>query len=248
MKYRDATIHYNESAAYQAKFTGFFIGTLLFIATTCIAMATNPTKNCHCFKDRTYNQAKKFSSDSYILTTTTNSFISAWFDFEKKNIVMMKMKGGVKSDDLLIGLYLASLSRDHINTLMNLRKQGATWKTILSRTETKAKVKNDQILSSMLEGLGPRDGATQIIDLLLVRFFSVGQEQLASLHRRNLSAKEITLLLTLSAKSGIDVGTLADFARKQGLSYSEIAFNLGFQPSDMKKVITELKADATKGQ
>lgn len=233
-------------SAFSSVIKGLFIGTLLFFTSSCIAMAMNPTKNCHCFKERTYNPTKKFSSDRYILTTTTNSFISAWFNFDKKNIVMMKMKGGVQSDDLLIGLYVASLSGDHINTLVDLRKQGLAWKAILARTETRTKVNHDQILSSMLEGLSQRDGAAQITDLLLGRFFSVDQDQLSSLRRRNLTGKEITLLLTLAAKSGIDAGLLADFVRNQGLSYSEVAFNLGFQPSDMKKIIFELKAATAK--
>ena len=225
---------------------GIYIGTLLFFITSSIAMAMNPTKNCHCFKERTYNPAKKFSSDSYILTTTTNSFISTWFNFDKKNIVMMKMKGGVKSDDLLIGLYLASLSGDPVNTLMNLRKQGVPWKTILSRTETKAQVSHDQILSSIRAGLSEKDGAAQITDLLLGRFFSVEKEKITSLRQRHLSGKEITLLLTLAAKSGVGVELLADFVQKQGLSYSEVAFNLGFQPGSMKKIINDLKKTTAK--
>jgi len=199
-----------------------------------------PAKNCHCFKERTFNPQKKFSADDYILTTTTNSFISAWFNFDKKNIVMMKMKGGVKSDDLLIGLYLASLTEESINTLMSYRKQGTSWRTILSRVEMQAAVDQDQILSAICKGLKPRDGATQITNLLLSRFFSVDQHHIKNLRENGLSDKETTFLLTLEAKSNISANQLADLISKQGLSYSEVAFNLGFQPTDMKVIINEL--------
>lgn len=204
------------------------------------AMAANPTKNCHCFKERTFNPAKKFSSDNYILTTTTNSFISLYFDFDKKNIILMKMGQGVSSEDVLIGLYVAARTGNDIHVLINLREQGLDWKSILTRSEFTDAVEKNPVLTRMATNLNPQDSSRFITDHLLSRFFSVKSETLQSLRNRNLNSKEITLLLTLSAKSSIGVDQLADFVHKQGLSYSEIAYNLGFQPTEMKTVLREL--------
>ena len=204
-------------------------------------LAMNPVKNCHCFKKRSYNPAEKSGSDPYLLTTTTNSFISSRFGFDKKKIVMMKMKGGIGSDDLLIGLYLVSLTKVPIQELMDQRQQGVPWKTILLREGFRSIVKGDAILASLHQGIEASRGAEQITDLLASYFFSVEPATINSLRARNFSSKELTLLLTLATKSQIDVQLLADLAQKQKLSYSEIAFNLGFQPGDMKTIIREIK-------
>jgi len=218
-----------------------FIISLLSSGPCRLAVASNKTSGCHCFKERTYNPKNKFSSDSYILTTTTNSFISAWFNFDKKKIVMMKMKGGVQSDDLLIGLYLVALSGQHIEGIMDKRQRGQEWQTILASSEIRPTTARDSILSSIMTGSPARLGAIRIADIMLSRFFSINQQQIAALRQRHLTNKEITLLFTLSAKSGIKVGQLADLIQNDGFSYSQVAFNLGFQPNDIKGVIGELR-------
>ncbi len=207
-------------------------------------MAANPTKNCHCFKERTFNPANKFSSDSYILTTTTNSFISLYFHFDKKNIILMKMGKGVASEDVLIGLYVASRTGNDVHSLINYREQGMDWKSMLTRPEFADAVSRDPVLTRMAADFNPQDSSRFIMDHLLGRFFSVKPKILQTLRKRNLNSKEITLLLTLSARSSIGVDQLADFIRKQGLSYSEVAYNLGFQPTEMKTVLRTLERSA----
>ncbi len=65
--------------------------------------------NCHCFQDRTYNPDKKYSTDEYLLATTFNSFLSSNFNVPKRDIVMLKMKGGAGAEDVIIALYVSSL-------------------------------------------------------------------------------------------------------------------------------------------
>ncbi len=160
---------------------GVLLAIPLFFIFCFPTMAMNPVKNCHCFKERTYNPQNKFSSDNYILTTTTNSFISVWFKFNKKNIVMMKMKGGVNSDDLLIGLYVASLTGEKIDGLIQLHQQGKTWKTILTNEQLPVAVVKDPILSSLANGVADQEGANRITNSLLSRFFSVSPDKIDDL-------------------------------------------------------------------
>ncbi len=220
--------------------TGFLLVLFLLGILSQPAMAANPTKNCHCFNNRVYNPSKKFSSDGYILTTTTNSFLSTTFNIHKRNIVMMKMQGGVLADDLLLGLYTASLAAEDLNVLLDQRSRGRDWKTILIQPKIAAAVKHDTILSQIVTGISIEEGAKRVTDRLLSNFFSTDQKTLTHLRQSNLNSKEITLLFTLSAKSSIDVKQLVDLILKQGLSYSEVAYNLGFQPGDMKTIIYEL--------
>ncbi len=227
--------------------SGLLVFALLLFLQSYTALASNSTKNCHCFQNRMFNPSKTFSSDGYLLTTTTNSFISSWFDFDKRQIVFMKMRGGIGSDDLLIGLYLSSLTKEPIGTFMASRAQGKNWQTILSVPELTTAVKKNRILASLQDGVDPKNGARQITDSLLSRFYSIDPAQIKNLRKQNLTSKELTLLVTLSVKSGIKPELLVDFTKNQGLSYSEIAFNLGFQPNEIKTIIHEIKSKRSPG-
>ena len=66
--------------------------TLLTLAAPVPATA-NPTISCHCFQDRSYNPNQPDAIDPYLLATTQNSLIAAFYQVPKRDLVRRKMTG-----------------------------------------------------------------------------------------------------------------------------------------------------------
>ena len=71
--------------------------------------------------------------------------------------------------------------------------------------------------------------------MILARF-GVEEKAVASLTTQKFSLREIALILTLAEHSGINTDQLSIMHRDKGLSWSEIAYNLGLQPADAGKI------------
>ncbi len=212
---------------------------LLFI----LASLTFPVKpveakvNCHCFQDRTYSPEKKFAADGYLLITTFNSFLSKSFSVSKRDIVMMKMKGGVSADDVIIGLYVSHHTGQSIEVLNSQRAHEKSWQEILQQTPQASDVGEDSLLLSIQQGKSDMELASSITDHLLRSFFHIDQEHLNTLAKKNLSHKEITLFLLLASHINTPAIQLVDLQQNNSLSLSEMVHNFGFAPGDMKKLI-----------
>ncbi|HDS16446.1 MAG TPA: hypothetical protein ENN66_07550 [Proteobacteria bacterium] len=57
--------------------------------------------SCHCFRQREYDPGNHFAADTYLLATSFNSLLARYFGVEKKELVLLKMKGGIDEDELL---------------------------------------------------------------------------------------------------------------------------------------------------
>lgn len=108
-----------------------------------------PTINCHCFKDRTFDPQNKYAADGYLLTTSFNSFIATKFTISKRQIVMMLMRGVVGPEDLLIGLYLAREAEDDLESMLAILDNGGTWEQILSQESLQKEGESDDFLQAL---------------------------------------------------------------------------------------------------
>ena len=218
------------------KTAGICVFFLLFILSPGMAPAGEQTDKCHCFRDRSFNPGKKFQADDYLLTTVGNSLAASHFSISKRRIVMMKMEGGTGNDDLLIGLYLGSVSGAKAKDYLSA-KEKASWREAVAGDAELNTRKNDAILGLIRKGETDEKVAGLIMEAMLQERFDVSGELLLSLRQSGLSPRESAVVLTLAEHVGVPPEKIAAQNKTAGLSWSEIAHNFGLQPAEVGKLV-----------
>jgi len=221
----------------------FFVINMLFLAILPQgAHSSNSTNNCHCFKNRTFNSVDKFASDDYLLTTTFNSLLASEFTISKRQIIMMKMQGGVANNDLIISLYIARETGVEVPQLLTLKKN-QSWTKIIEQLKTeKTSLDTENTFNFITADISDDQIAAHITNLMIISRFSSTQESLALLRDKKFTAKEIILIHTLASHTGTSVLAITDQYRKNGFSWSEIAYNFGLEPANVGKLLDSKKA------
>ncbi|MCB2180795.1 MAG: hypothetical protein KQH63_02075 [Desulfobulbaceae bacterium] len=227
---------------FHTKKTIVLITSFLFLAFLPQSVFAEPVTGCHCFRNRAYDPNNTFAADDYILASTFNSLISRSFDLPKRQIVMLKMQGGVDQNDLLIGLETEKITGEELQKLLGLRKQNDSWQTILSNPLLSEKIKTSPILKPIQSGLALQEAGARIADSLIGTFYKVPGETLAEFRSSGLDEKEMTLLFTLSHAKGVKAGDLARQYQKEGKSWSEIADSLGIEAGQAGKLLMSYKS------
>ena len=215
----------------------------LFMVVTAAAMETpQSSKNCHCFQERAFNQQKKFAADTYLLATSFNSFISANFHVSKSQIVMMKMKGGVHPDDLLIGLYVGRAGKVDVKGLLAILQNGGTWKQILESGSVQRSADTEKIFQSIAAAGDDKTEAVEAVtDQLLEEFFGVSATDIVTFRKEGATGREITLVLLLE-RYGKPQTTALDILKmytRKHMSWGEIAHFFGLTPKETGKLINK---------
>ena len=221
----------------------FLVINILFLAILPQgAHSSNSTNNCHCFKNRTFNTANKFASDDYLLTTTFNSLLASEFTISKRQIIMMKMQDGVANNDLIISLYISKETGVEVPQLLTL-KNTQSWTKIIEqlKTETQSS-ETDNAFNFITANISDDQIAEYITNLMINARFSSTQESLELLRDKKFTAKEIILVHTLASHTGSPILAITDQYRKNGLSWSEIAYNFGLEPANVGKLLDSKKA------
>jgi len=214
---------------------------LLLVALLCLpssvfCAAPEKTDRCHCFRDRDYDPANRFAADDYLMTTSFNSLVAATLDISKRQIVMLKMQGGVDSREFLIGRYLAFQSGMPLDDLLDMRNHGANWQKILHSLKNMPE-KNNAVLSAIEKGAPDTKIADLISDDLLSRRYHAQAAELKKLRRQNLSSKEINVILALHNLTPLPINRLVELYRSGGKSWSEIAATFNLSPAAVGKFI-----------
>ena len=210
---------------------------LLVLLSTPVAGWSALTSGCHCFRNRTYDPADRYSADDYLLTTTYNSLIAAAFDISKRQIVMKKMKGGINGDDLLIGLYVSARTSTPLDILLSIRDNGGSWQNILQAPNLKEKGTADPVLSAVRSGAKIERITRMITDNMLCSKYNCSRQRLDDLKKYNLSDKETGLVFALHKQTGASLEKLIDMYQQQKMSWSEIAHHFKLTPAEVGKNI-----------
>jgi hypothetical protein len=192
---------------------------------------------CHCFKNRSYNPADRFAADDYILASGFNSLLSKFFALPKKQIVMIKMNQGVAQDDLLIGLKISKTTGTDIRKIFSLLKENNSWAKIVSGLSQQEEIKNDPLLKALGSGMPVEEAGAGVADELIGEFYRIKLEEINKLRVSGLNEKEINLVFILAHVGEQQPEVLVEQYRKKGKSWSEIAYNLGFEPAGPGKLI-----------
>ena len=197
----------------------------------------DPTGGCHCFRNRNYDPADTFSADAYLLTTTYNSLIAAVFDVSKGWIIMKKMKGGIRGNDLLSGLYISAKSKKPVNLLLSIRDSGGSWKDIVAAPGVRTETAADPILASIAAKKHADFIAGMITDYMLRTYYSTSRKRVKHIRSYSLNDKEISLLFALHQQTGTAVKQLVKMHERQKMSWSEIAHHYRLTPAEVGKNI-----------
>jgi hypothetical protein len=219
----------------RAKYGACFL-CLLVILSPGMALTTEKTDKCHCFRDRVFNPTKKFQADDYLLTTVGNSLTASHFSISKRRIVTMKMKGGAGNNDLLIGLYLGSIVDSEGKSFL-AAKAKSSWQEAVANDPRLNARQDDAIVNLLKKGETEEKVAGLIMQTMLRKRFDVSGEILLSLNQTGLLPRETALVLTLAEHVGIPAGKIAAQNKTKGLSWSEIAHNFGLAPAEVGKLM-----------
>jgi len=195
------------------------------------------TINCHCFQSRSYDPVDKFSADDYILATSFNSLLAKSFDISKKQVVMLKMDEGVSQDDLLVGLKITKLSGGYLEQLLGLRRVGYTWSQIISGMEQQEIINNDKLAKAIRSGMPVSEAGAGVADEMIEGFYKIPAEEVKRFRAYGLSEKEMALVFVLAHFKNQKPEIFVEQYKKQGSSWSQIAFNLGVEPAAAGKLI-----------
>lgn len=187
------------------------------------------TAACHCFRDRSFDPARKFAADEYILATSFNSLLSAWSGVPKKNLVMARM-GGTGSGDLSAALWVAGQTGQSYENILNVKEEEGSWARALSLFDKDPKAAWRRYV---LEGnKSDPDITGRAEEALLAAYFDVKKERIRRLRDKGLNTRETALALALSARTGKSMDSIADARLKQQKSWGEMVNDLGLKPEE----------------
>ena len=217
----------------------FLFISLVFLGCLPRLVAAESATGCHCFRERDYNPSAKFAADEYLLATTFNSLISKYFAIPKREVVMLKMQGGMDENDLLIGHYIAKASGSAPQALLDQRRNNKTWQAILSEPKMASAGKGNPLLAAIKSGIGTRQGGGLVAEKMIADFFAVSPASVAALRADGLDVKEAAVVMLLAQAGKTQPRSLVDLHRKKGQSWSEIAHGLGIEPAAAGKRILD---------
>jgi hypothetical protein len=195
---------------------------------------------CHCFKDRSYDPARKFAADEYILATSFNSMLATSFNISKKQIIMLRMRMGVGGEDLITSLYLGHLLERDFQKIITHRSSGQSWLQIVSAEEFKGKEENDSVLSIINKNGSDQDVSRSAAAMIARSYFSLPSGIIEKYRDSGFSDKEIVLVLGVSVRSGQPVENVFALNKDKGQSWGEITNSLGIAPGDIDDMIASV--------
>ncbi len=214
---------------------------LLPVLLPAAATARNPAAGCHCFRERTYDPARPFVADDYLLTTVFNSLIARVFDISKQRIIMMKMRGAIDGDALIVGLYAARHTGADLNLLLSIHKVGGHWSEIFSSGDFPLD-KGTPLMKKIASGMGDGAAAEAVTREIIGEYFQIPKEEVNASLKRGLSPKELVFVLTMARHARRQPDEIAAMYQPDGKSWSKIAHELGLSPRDAGRLIYDAPA------
>ncbi len=213
--------------------TKFFILLLLLLLTTMMAVPAGAeiAAGCHCFRQRSYDPEAKFIADDYILATSFNSLTANIFNISKKQIVMLKMRGGVHQNDLLLSLRLSHDFGLDQQQLLNLRQKDYSWQKIISQSKPLSEIKDNILLTMIKSGKPVNDLGQEVANSMIADFYNAPKKEIEKLRLSGFNEKELALFFLLVRNKQVKPEDLVKQVKDEGQSWSEVAHKLDITPA-----------------
>lgn len=215
---------------------------LLFLLLSMIGVESancEMVAGCHCFKQRSYDPEDRFAADDYILATSFNSLMANRFNIPKRQIIMLKMKGGIQQHDLLIALKISQDFGIDLEKIVGHHQQHHSWQTIDADFTTLAKDRDNEFLTMIRAGRPVVELGQTVADEMIADFYEMPLKTVASFRQKGLNEKEITLLFLLACKQRTQPEDILVQVKHHGQSWSETAHKFGISPAMAGQLIAD---------
>lgn len=192
---------------------------LLALPTLAQAM---PTMACHCFQNREFDPDRPGAADTYLLTTTFNSFQAHALNIDKKSIVRAKMSGE-KSGDIWLRHWLAKKAGRSVAWAEQQRRETGSW----LKAAQDAGVEDIDALSPAQPINDDSRLAAAVARDWMKRYFGVGNDEIAELQEMGASLKEMTLSFFLAATAQEPAAEIFERAHDDGMTWGLAAQEAG---------------------
>ena len=215
----------------------FVIIIVIHVTIIAFSVEAEMITGCHCFKHRSYDSKSKFLADDYILATSFNSLTAAFFNISKKQIIRLKMKGGVNQNDLLISLKLGKDCGVEHQQQLKLRQEKYSWQKIVSESEILSIIKNNDLLIMIKDGKSNDVIGLKVANSMIADFYNVSEKTVSKLRSQGFNEKELALFFQLVRRKQVKPEVLIKQIKVEGQSWSEVAHELDITPAMAGKLI-----------
>lgn len=215
--------------------TNFALLVILLLPSSAISL---PAITCHCFTDRSYDNARPAAADPYFLATTQNSFFAVVFNVDKKSIVMKKQQG-TSSDDLWIAYWVASKSGINPDSLFKLKHRSNNWKDLIDSMAISNKKFGAKFSSALNSNSSDKQLAEAVVDQLFLNLKLLSEPDLISMRKAGIANQELIIATIISLKTGQPVGELCHEIKRGFKTWGSL---LAGARIDTKKIQQEITA------
>lgn len=191
-----------------------------------------PTINCHCFQDRSFDAAHPEKVEPYLLATAQSSFLSTVFGVEKAQLVRRRMSG-TGGDDLWVAISLGKKKGIAFENLLAARSKEGSWKTALLKSGVKPTDLDGEVAAAF-KGGNDRALATAVADEAISGKLGVGTRDLKELRARGAATPELVLAGFLGKRTGRAAQALWSEVRVGKTSWGVLAANNGVAIGNME--------------
>lgn len=175
-------------------FSGFAMVLLLPLSSSAA-----PAITCHCFTDRLYDSSRPSLADPYFLATAQNSFFAAFFNVDKKKIVMKKQTGS-SADDLWVAYWVAAKTGGTGEALLALRGKMDSWKEVVIPLGLSAELLGERFSAEVTARASAPVLAREIVDYILLKHGLLVGQDLATLRKEWASNQEVILTSMIAVR------------------------------------------------
>ena len=214
------------------------------LAILLVILVSSPTAavsamSCHCFRDRSFDSARPDSADLYILATTQNSLLSAWFRVEKKGIVKAKMTG-TQGEHLWVAYLAAQKTGMRAEDLLDYRNRSKTWPKALDAAGVSPRQLGPAMAAALARDGSDRAMASAVVDEVLGASLEARSSDVQELRSLGATDAAVIVAVFLSRVTGRGAAELGGAVQGGGTTWGTILDGAGFQPDQIETEVQRL--------
>ena len=213
------------------------LGVALVIMVPGLAQAI-PAITCHCFTERTFNEAQPAAADPYFLAAAQNAFFANAFNIDRQAVVMLKQQGA-DTDNLWVAYWIASRTADDPDRLLRSKTQDTTWQEVLAPMQIPQESLGSRFSQALSASLPADRLAKAVVDELLVGYQLLDENQLAALRKAGAPNRELILAAVLATRAGRSARQIFHDVTSGARTWGAMLHASGIDGKNLPQVVTD---------